>query len=610
MQLGRFIVTSLTGILALGASGATGALGAGCGSSVGDSTFTEPDAGGPAPAPTNPNPFDDDGKDAGCAKKTCAELGWSCGYTVDDCGQVTNCADEGRACKPDEVCIGGIGEPTKCVPSGGGAAACDLCASIPTCTGAGQTKTKITGRVVSGGRSDADTANQVGVPNAIVYIPQNSDPANLPAITSGIPANGTSCDRCDQQDLGKVLAGAITDAKGNFSIEGNIPVGKEFLLVVKAGKFRRAVKQTVPAAAACQTTALSTALPANPTRLPRTMTDGLAVNIPRIAISTGQIDAMECVFEKMGVAATEFANPGATGTATQRVHLYRGGPSTTPRGARIDDATPHDATLYGALARLSLYDILVADCEGLDWDDDFADRNANGANVREYVNRGGRMFASHLSFTWLHENGTQAYAAATPIATGLGPAGTWSTTTSSASTGNGRISLGRPQASPRIQSFTDWMVNEQVVGAAAPHDFAITHPRSQNLTIGTSTEEFVHQTDGDMRVQQFSFNTPYAAPVAAACGRVAYSGFHVAPSVGGGNSPYGNSIFPAHCAGNLTNQEKVLLYMLFDLAACVGVDPLPPTCTPETCASVGASCGFAPDGCGKLLDCGPCSTPK
>jgi hypothetical protein len=601
MHVGRFLVLSFSGIVA------AGAVAAGCGSESGESTFSEPDG---APGPSNPNPFGTPALDAGCGTKTCAELGWSCGYTVDDCGKVTNCADEGRACKDGEVCIGGIDAPTKCVASGGGAAACDVCTAVPTCDAAGQTKTKITGRVVSPGRSDGDTGNQVGVPNAIVYIPQSSDPAKLPPISTGIPANGTSCDRCDQENLGRVLAGAVTDARGNFTIEGNIPVGKEFLLVVKAGKFRRAVKHTIPAAGACQTTALPTTLPASPTRLPRTKTDGLAVNIPRIAISTGQIDAMECVFEKMGVAATEFGNPGATGTAEQRIHLYRGGPSATPRGARIDDNTPHDTTLYGAVARLSNYDILVADCEGLDWDDDLADRNANGAHVREYVNRGGRMFASHLSFTWLHENGTQAYAAATPIATGLGPVGTWDMTPGDASSGTGRISLGRTQASPRIQNFTAWMVAEQVVGATAPHDFSISHPRSQNLTMGTSTEEFVHRTDGDARVQQFSFNTPYAAPVAAACGRVAYSGFHVAPLLGGGDAPYATSIFPQHCSGDLTNQEKVLLYMLFDLAACVGVDPVPPVCTPETCASAGATCGFTPDGCGKLLDCGPCSMPK
>src|SRR5690606_39111548 len=105
------------------------------------------------------------------------------------------------------------------------------------------------------------------------------------------------------------------------------PVDKDFLLVVKAGRFRRAVTYKIEASAACETTALPQVMPENPTRLPRSMTDGIAVNIPRIAITTGQIDAMECVFEKMGLAHAEFGNPGPTGAAAPRVHVYRGGPS-------------------------------------------------------------------------------------------------------------------------------------------------------------------------------------------------------------------------------------------------------------------------------------------
>ncbi|MEI9950584.1 MAG: hypothetical protein WDO74_16810 [Pseudomonadota bacterium] len=48
--------------------------------------------------------------------------------------------------------------------------------------------------------------------------------------------------------------------------------------------------------------------------------------------------------------------------------------------------------------------------------------------------------------------------------------------------------------------------------------------------------------------------------------------------------------------------------MLFDLGACIGVIP-PPMCTPATCMSIGAKCGFAPDGCGNVLNCGPCTVP-
>jgi len=543
-----------------------------------------------------------------CPKKTCADLGWACGYTVDKCGNMIDCAKEGLSCAANQVCIGGLDGPTKCVAGGG--QACELCSAIPDCSKAGAV-THLTGRVVTPGRDDANTANQVGVPNAIVYILQTNKPEDLPAITAGIPNGGTSCDRCEDQNFGPVLNGTVTDATGHFKLDEFIPVGKEFLLVVKAGRFRRATTFTLPASAACQTTDLPTALPDNPTRLPRTMSDGNAVNIPRIAVTTGKVDAIECVLSKMGVADAEFGNaaaPVASGPA--RINLYRGGPSGAPTGARLDAMTPHDSTLYGSAEQLESYDILVSDCEGTDWDEKGNERSANGANVRHFLNRGGRMFASHLSFTWLDSNGTQGFDASTAAETGLGPAGTWSTVIDPVqlTSGVGAISQGRPNTSSRIDNFSAWMVNEKITTAPG-YTFNINEPRSMSTALGSTSEEFVYLQDGSQRTQQFSFNTPYAAPKEAVCGRVAYSGFHVSVASGAGiGTPFDNAIFPDHCGGDLTNQEKVLLYMLFDLGACIGVIP-PPMCTPATCASLGAACGMTADGCGNLLNCGPCVIP-
>jgi len=544
-----------------------------------------------------------------CPKRTCQELGWQCGYAVDKCGNTLDCAQEGLACKNNEVCIGGVDSPTKCVAGGG--QACELCSAIPDCKAGAVTH--LTGRVVTPGRDDANTANQVGVPNAIVYILQTAKAEDLPAITAGIASGGTSCDRCEDQNLGRVLNGTVTDATGHFKLDEFIPVGQEFLLVVKAGRFRRATKFTLPASAACQTTDLPTTLPDNPTRLPRSMSDGSAVNIPRIAVTTGRIDAIECVLSKMGIADAEFANPAAPVSAgPARINLYRGGPIATPRGARIDEMTPHDSTLYGSAAQLESYDILVSGCEGTDYDRDASQRTLNGTNVQHFLNRGGRMFASHLSFTWLSGNGEQAYAADTAADTGLDPAGTWATQSNQANTGIGVISQGRPNTSSRIQNFTDWMVNEKIT-SAPDYTFNINEPRSMSIGLGSMSEEFVYLQNGTGRTQQFSFNTPYGAPKDAVCGRVAYSGFHVSvgsTGVGGGSveGPFDDAVFPQHCAGDLTNQEKVLLYMLFDLGACIGVVP-PPTCEPATCSTLGAKCGKAPDGCGNLLDCGPCVIP-
>jgi hypothetical protein len=155
------------------------------------------------------------------------------------------------------------------------------------------------------------------------------------------------------------------------------------------------------------------------------------------------------------------------------------------------------------------------------------------------------------------------------------------------------------------------MVRESVT-VAPGYDFSIIDPRSQATSIGASSEEFVYRSDEtELGVQQFSFNTPYGAPAAAACGRVAYSGFHVAASEGGMmgmKGPFGDAIFPAHCTGDLTAQEKILLYMLFDLGACIGDTPPPPPCEPSECGE--DKCGFASDGCGGVLDCGPCRPPS
>ena len=621
--------------------GGTGAGGAfsfsGNGASAGQEIIVAPFPGGEA-----------------CEPQTCRELGYGCGSVLQCAGTKTetiiNCADEGLTCGDLEVCMAEGDEPARCRTSFGD---CEVCSAIPECPEG--SPTRLTGRVVTPGRNDGDSGNQVGVPNAVVYILRSSDAADIPPIPTGIPMGETSCDRCEDQDLGPFLLGTVTDATGRFTLEGSIPIDKEFLLVVKVGRFRRAIKYTV--SQGCASTALPTALPGNPARLPRSMDDGLAVNIPAIAVSTGEIDAMECVLEKLGLAHDLFGNPGPIAAGSTRVHLFRGlnggmgaGMGAGESGARIDTSTPNEEALYGSLAALQRYDFVIADCKGPNFDGNGSQRNRWGDNVREYVNRGGRMFASHLSYTWLDQNGPAAYSEANAIQTGLAPAASWDqspgATTNTTASGTGIVSVGRDAASLRIDSFAAWLEAENVATPPA-YTFNILQPRSLALSVGQSSEEFVYSqqatnpsgqggrgggvggrggggTAGQStgaggasggsgpalaeRIQQFSFNTPYGAPEGQECGRVAYSGFHVAAS-GSDNAPFGTALFPAHCSGSLTAQEKVLLYMIFDLGACIGELPPPPACEPATCESTGTKCGFVPDGCGKVLDCGPCIIP-
>jgi hypothetical protein len=562
------------------------------------------------------------------AASSCAELGWECGVAIDGCGNVLDCAAEGLACQSFETCIGSDNGTTECVPGFGGDAGCDVCGGLPDCDGQAQVTT-LTGRVITPGRSDDNVANQVGVPNAFVYILTNDDPDDLPPFVDGIPEDGTACDQCEGQDLGPLLEGTATDALGNFTLEGNIPVGVEFLLVVKVGRFRRAVAMTLPETAACATTALDPLQ----TRLPRSMADGVAANLPRIAISTGSIDAMECVFEKMGVDHSEFAI-GGDATTPARIQLYG------TDGAEMPEGNPDEDVLQEDLGRLLDYDMLVLSCQGGNYLNPPTQTARD--NAREYVNRGGRMFASHWSYRWICSNGDTPYSEDDPIATGLAPSAVFPTCEGDNNPrpeeGLGNVSTGRPDANPaKIDDFAAWLVNEGAAtqNADGEFEFNILEPRDLVESVNPPSEEFVFREyeppqagGGGMMggamadagapavpdepitsVQQYAFNTPFGSPEEASCGRVAYSGFHVSADEAlaqGGADPFTDSVFPEHCTGDLTPQEKVLLYMLFDLGACVGDPPDPPECEPQSCEDVDAECGLINDGCGTAVDCGPC----
>ena len=139
--------------------------------------------------------------------------------------------------------------------------------------------------------------------NVNVYVP------NAPL--DPIP-EGASCDRCSAQLSGKPIATALTDANGRFVLE-NVPVVANLPIVIQVGKWRREI--TLASVTACVDNPITDA---NLTRLPRTKAEG---HIPKMALTTGGSDALECLLRKIGIADAEFT----TDTGNGRVHLYIGG---------------------------------------------------------------------------------------------------------------------------------------------------------------------------------------------------------------------------------------------------------------------------------------------
>jgi len=106
-------------------------------------------------------------------------------------------------------------------------------------------------------------------------------------------------------------------------------------------------------------------------------------------------------------------------------------------------------------------------------------------------------------------------------------------------------------------------------------------------------------------VMHYTFNTPVGAAADQQCGRAVFDDFHVENHgyIDSG-SAYGMT-FPAECDnGPMTPQEKLLEFMIFDLASCVAPDI--PVCNKVTCGQQNIGCGAAGDGCGGVQDCGTC----
>ena len=527
-----------------------------------------------------------------CTKVTCQGVGANCGPISDGCGGIIESCG---TCTGTDIC--GAVTPSAC-----GTAVdpncTNLCPAIDWTCATGQ-ETRVSGKVYA--PNGVQPLN-----NALVYVPNKP----LPAITPG-----PSCDRCQDEDLGDPLAAALTGPDGSFVMR-NVPAGVKFPLVVKMGKWRRVV--TIPAIPRCTNVDLTS----DQTRLPKSMTDATSenvgyVNIPHFAIATGGVDAIECVLRQIGVADTEFTLPSGTG----RIHMYRAnggtmgcknfkknknGTYSTTQCASSNNTDIIQAPLSDLIAvsngkpKINDYDVGVFDCEG---SEDYHGTPYDTA-LHDWANAGGRLFASHYSYTYLYKNGDFASTA------------TWGGTQQ----GNGNQTTGIVDTTfAKGQAFNTWL---GVVGAWSPTYgsgyVSITDPREYVKSIASSTDRFIY-TDSTVKikgtqinqtsaVEQYAFNTPYQASADNICGRVLYSAFHVA-----GASSLGSQVFPSYCStASMTAQEEVLEFMIFDLSACVSLNGAPPpvSCKPKTCASAGANCGQIADGCGGLLDCGTCTAPS
>ena len=197
-----------------------------------------------------------------------------CTQGGDECGA-------GYRCTPDGRCVG----ENECIGLECNIVACDKMSMPPT---------TISGTVYA----PNGTLPLFGIN---VYIP------NTPL---GPIPEGLVCDRCTDTLPGYPLSQVQTDEAGRFTLT-DVPAGTNIPLVITSGKWRRQI--TIPSVPACGDTSLTAA----ETRLPKNKTEG---DIPKIAITTGNADSLECLVRKLGIDDAEINKEGTDG----RIHLYSG----------------------------------------------------------------------------------------------------------------------------------------------------------------------------------------------------------------------------------------------------------------------------------------------
>ncbi len=525
-----------------------------------------------------------------CTPRTqadCTTLGLNCGFIADGCGGLVQC---GASCPNGGVC--GATSPNVC---GGAVATCTGFCLNQDKTCAANSKTRITGKVYA-------PNGTLPLPGALIYVPNGAatSPYGVTPITSGV-ANGGTCEQCNQQASGNPLVSTTSAFDGSFTL-ADVPAGVPFPIVIQLGKWRRMV--TIPAVTKCTSVTLTAAQ----SRLPVRQNEGSnnVDNIPFIAISTGQVDGLECVFKKLGLTSSgntnQFGNPPGTSSADRgRIRLYRDNDvGNAAGGAVIDNNTPRtDSSLTDTQGHLDQYDAVIFGCAGA--------RNDRSTNildrVRSYANKGGRVFATHFEYVYLYNrdpwNLTAAWDVPNARSSGNGNTATWTGLIDTAST--------------KKLLFSQWLGATGVNALSATNPPRVTIVEARNNVDEPVTtpgaEEWISRYNdnppsGGHAVLHYTFNTPWGAAPANQCGRVLFSDFHVSIGNTAGDS------FPNECGNSntLTNQEKILAFFLFDLTSCIQV-PNPPTCTPKTCASYPNTCGVQSDGCGgTTLDCGPCTS--
>jgi len=228
------------------------------------------------------------------------------------------------------------------------------------------------------------------IPNILVFIADPNSP--LPVFSKGVTipvAPQTGCEAQPSLTPASNLGAAITDYTGTYTFQtyGALPT-PNINVVIQAGKWR--LQTQIPTSSV--TLGGVNTLP--PLSMPSSSKTAGA-DLPHIAVVTGDADAIECIFNQIGINNSEISDVNASSGS---IDLYEG---ESTGGQIYQTPTVPESQLMQSVTNLAQYDLVMFGCQG-GTDDTNVQYNPN---LITYTSDSGRIFATHYGYIYLEGNG-------------------------------------------------------------------------------------------------------------------------------------------------------------------------------------------------------------
>ena len=367
------------------------------------------------------------------------------------------------------------------------------------------------------------------VPGATVFVPAKTPEIFPPAI---------KCEACATLGAGNNYWTTSTAWNGAFVLKGVCPGTRS--LVFQNGRFRRMIQVNVPAKTTVK-------IARDKSRLPRRNGEfGNLVNaIPKIAVATGDYDKMECVLRKMGLADGSF-------------DLYAGAKILKSQGVQPDSFV----SLVTDLNRMKKYNIIFINCT--DNTHEMQLKNSKVlSNLHEYVRSGGRLYVTDWSYDWIEQvGGFSSFIDFEPGVSDDKPEGL-----NKGAMGANGLKVQADIKDPKMAQWLTLFNSIQNGRSVIEHflvDWVIMHKLHKDAKVWVEgVIRFKNQVAQVRRPLTVTFNF-------RSCGKILFSSYHTEGRDDELKAfPLPAKAFPHYCGSHFSPQDRILEYLIFDIANCI-----------------------------------------